>query len=99
MVFLCAIGPSSVLDIESFCSVVVWSSPQLPCDDIMGYEVRLYNPDSGQVVHHQVGGLSTHYIITDQDKIQMDLEGTYVQVVKIYLTHDQSFPSRSLTWH
>ena len=52
----------------------------------MGYEVQLYNPNSGQVIHHQVGGLSTHYIITDQDKIQIDLEETYVQVI-IYPTH------------
>jgi hypothetical protein len=81
MVFLCAIGPPSVLDVQSFCSVVVWSNPQLPCDDIMAYEVRLYNPDSGQVVQHRVGGLSTHYIITDQDKIHMDLEEVYVQVL------------------
>ena len=76
----CAIGPSSVLDVESFCAVVVWSSAQLPCDDIMAYEVRLYDPHSGKVVQHQVGGLSTHYIITDQDKIHVDLEEAYVQV-------------------
>ena len=81
MTFLCAIGPSSVLDIQSFCSVVVWSSPQLPCEDIVGYEVRLYNPSSGQVVQHQVRGLSTHYIITDQDKIHVDLKEAYVQVM------------------
>lgn len=74
------IGPSSILNIQSFCSVVVWSNAQLPCEDVMGYEVRLYNPDSGQVVQNQVGGLSTHYIITDQDKIQVDLEEAYVQV-------------------
>lgn len=77
---LCYIGPSSVLDVESFCSVVVWSSPQFPCDDIMGYEVRLYNPNSGQAVEHQVGGFSTHYIITNEDKIQVDIEEAYVQV-------------------
>ena len=46
----------------------------------MGYEVRIYNPNSGQVVQHQVGGFSTHYIITDEDKIQVDLEEAYVQV-------------------
>ena len=65
----------------------------------MGYEVQLYNHNSGQVVHHQVGGLSTHYIITDQDKIQVDLEESYVQVI-IYLTHGiKKLPLHSLTWH
>ena len=46
----------------------------------MGYEVRLYNPNSGQAVEHQVGGFSTHYIITNEDKIQVDIEEAYVQV-------------------
>ena len=46
----------------------------------MGYEVRLYNPDSGKEVHRRLGGFTTHYIVTDEDKIQVDLEEAYIQV-------------------
>ena len=77
---LCVAGPPLVLDVQSFCSVIVWSTPQLLCDEIMSYEVQLYNPDSRRVVHHQVGRLSAHYIITDDDKVQVELKEAYVQV-------------------
>ena len=71
------LGPPPV---QTFCLAIGWSNPQFPCDDIMGYEVRLYNPNSGQAVEYQVGGFSTHYIITNEDKIQVDIEEAYVQV-------------------
>ena len=66
--------------VQTFCSVVVWSGPQLPCDDIMGYEVRLYDPDSGKEVNRSVDSYSTYYIIKDEDKLQVELEKAYVQV-------------------
>ena len=80
MSFVLYTGPRLVLSVQSFCSVIVWSNQQLQCDDIMGYEVRLYNPYSGQEVYHQVGRLSAHYIVTDEDEIQVELEEAYVQV-------------------
>ena len=70
-------GPPSV---HTVCSVVVWSNPQLPCDDIMGYEVRLYNPDSGHEVSRLVASYSTYYATTDEDKLQIELNKAYVQV-------------------
>ena len=91
--------------LETFCSVVVWSNPQLPCDDIMGYEVRLYDPDSGHEVSHSVAGYSTYYTITDEDKLQMELKKAYVQVrififvallpryKKYYIVHNTTGPS------
>ena len=70
-------GPPPV---QTFCSVVIWSNPQLPCDDIMGYEVRLYNPDSGKEVNRSVDSYSMSYVIKDEDKLQVEIEKAYVQV-------------------
>ena len=66
--------------LETFCSVAVWSNPQLPCDDIMGYEVQLYDPDSGHEVSYSVASYSTYYTITDEDKFQIELNKAYIQV-------------------
>ena len=71
------LGPPQV---QAFCSVVVWGNPQLPCDDIIGYEVRLYDPDSGQEVHRSVDNYSTYYVTNDEDKLQVELEKAYTQV-------------------
>ena len=60
--------------------MVVWSNPQLPCDDITSYEVWLYNPDSGKEVSCSVDSYSTYYTINDEDKLQVRLEKAYVQV-------------------
>ena len=58
----------------------MWSNQQLPCEDIAGYEVRLYNPDSGKEVSRSVDSYSTYYTIKDEDKLQVELENAYVQV-------------------
>ena len=66
---------------QSLCSVVVWYSPDVSCEGISGYNVRLYNPQSEQQsVTRSVGANGTFYIIEDQDKLADNLE-TYVQVV------------------
>ena len=58
----------------------MWSNPQLPCDDITGYEVRLYDPDSEKEVSRSVDSYSTFYTIKDEDKLQVEVEKAYVQV-------------------
>ena len=73
-------GPLLHVDVASFCSVVVWSIPQVPYEELTGYEVRLYDPDSGQEVIHNVSRLLAHYTISDRDKTQLRLEKAYVQV-------------------
>ncbi len=75
--YITLLGPPPV---QTFCSVVVWSNPQLPCHDIMAYEVRLYNPNSGKEVNRSVDSYSTYYTIKDEDKLQIELENAYVQV-------------------
>ena len=51
----------------------------------MGYEVQLYNPDSGKEVSHSVDSYSTYYAIKDKDKLQVEVEKAYVQV-KIFIS-------------
>ena len=60
--------------------MVVWSNPQLPCDDIIGYEVRLYDPGSGQEVIRSIDSYSTYYVIKGEDKVRVVLERAYTQV-------------------
>ena len=62
------------------CSVVVWYSPAVQsCEDILSYEVRLYNPQSPRLnVTDHVGANGTFYII-DVDKL-VSSDETYVQV-------------------
>ncbi len=64
------------------CSVVVWYNPAVlvqSCEDIHGYEVRLYNPQSPRLnVTNRVGPNGTFYIV-DVDKL-VSSEETYVQV-------------------
>ena len=51
----------------------------------MGYEVRLYNPDSRKEVSHTVDSYSTYYAIIDEDKLQVEVEKANVQV-KIFIS-------------
>ena len=52
----------------------------------MGYEVRLYNPDSGKEVKRSVDSYSTYYAIKDEDKLQVEAEKAYVQVKCIIIS-------------
>ena len=66
--------------VQSFCSVVVWTPPQLPCGDIASYEVRLYEPTSGDVVTRPVSNYTTFYIVGDEDKSLFNIDSVFVQV-------------------
>ena len=77
MIFFPELVPPPV---QSFCSVVVWSNPKLPCEGIEGYEVRVYDPDMEQHVNHLVNSYLTYYVIEDDDSLQIKLEDAYVQV-------------------
>ena len=65
------------------CSVVVWYSPAVQsCEDVRGYEVRLYHPQSSRLnVTNRIGANGTFYIV-DVDKL-VNSEETYVQVYNI----------------
>ena len=67
-------------EVQGLCSIVVWYSPEVSCEGIIGYNVRLYNPQSPhQNVTRRVGANGTFYIIKDEDKLAGSDE-TYVQV-------------------
>ena len=65
---------------KALCTVVVWYRPELPCDSITGYNVRLFNPQAtDQSAVRDVGANSTFYIIKDEDKLDMN-NAIHVQV-------------------
>ena len=65
---------------QALCSVVVWYSPEVSCDGISGYDVRLYHPQSAQQsVTRRVGANGTFYIVKDEDRLVNDHD-TQVQV-------------------
>ena len=84
-----AFQPSSipVPEVEGLCSVVVWdsglSNTALSCEDIIGYDVRLYHPESK---HRNL----TRYVTTDKtyfmvsDDMDINHHETLVQVLMIY---------------
>ena len=66
---------------QGLCSVVVWYSPEVSCEGISGYDVRLYSPQSvHQNVTRRVGENGTFYIIKDEDNLAGNSDETYVQV-------------------
>lgn len=68
------------LGVQGLCSVVVWYRPEVPCEDIRGYEVRLYNPRSAHLnVTDRVGANGTYYIIVDEENV-VSSDETFVQV-------------------
>ena len=70
------------LEVQGLCSVVVWYSPDVPCERIHGYNVRLYDPQAVyQNVIRRVGSNGTFYIITDEDRLIGQSGKTYVQVI------------------
>ena len=71
--------PPPPLGVQGLCSVVVWHSPVVPCEDIRGYEVRLYHPQSAHLnMTSHVGMNGTFYIIDEEKLVSSD--ETYVQV-------------------
>ena len=73
-------SPPAPVGVQSLCSVIVWYSPEVSCEDtINGYEVRFYDPNFTQSnVTRYVGANRTFYGVTDEDRLAG--ENTHVQV-------------------
>ena len=68
------------LGVQGLCSTVVWYSPEVPCEDIHGYEVRLFHPHLAHLnVTSRVGANGTFYIVDEEDLVSSD--ETYAQVL------------------
>ena len=67
-------------EVQALCSFVVWYTPEVSCDGISGYDVRLYHPRSAQQnMTRRVGANGTFYIVKDEDRLVNDHD-THVQV-------------------
>ena len=87
--WLCAIlhdivASPPLLKVQGLCSVVVWYSPEVSCDEalkITGYEVQLYHPQSAHPnVTSRVGANGTFYIVEKEKLLASSMAETYVQV-------------------
>lgn len=87
--------PLTSPEVKALCTVIVWYRPELPCDSIIGYNVRLFNPQAtDQSAVKYVGANSTFYIIKDEDKLDIN-DAIHVQVcdlVSVILYHALHVP-------
>ena len=68
------------LRVQGLCSSVVWYSPEVPCEDVHGYEVRLFHLHlAHQNVTSRVGANGTFYVVDEEQLVSSD--ETYVQVL------------------
>ena len=86
--FLLAVPQSSILvpQVEALCSILVWDSglsdSAVSCEDIIGYDVRLYHPleSNHQNLTRHVKMDKIYYRISDEDKEANVNHETHVQV-------------------
>ena len=70
-------------EVESHCSLVTWrNSPDVSCEDISGYDVRLFNPDTKEEVARRVDARGTFHNFLLLDKDLTEQKSTTVQVYK-----------------
>ena len=64
-------SPPAPVGVQSLCSVIVWYSPEVSCEDtINGYEVRFYDPNFTQSnMTRHVGANRTFYDVTEEDRL------------------------------
>ena len=71
--------PLEIVDVQAFCSHVVWRIPSdLPCGYFGGYDVRLVNTVTNQEVVQRVDTSATFYSLGSDDSAK---EPTSVQVL------------------
>ena len=74
-------APPPPPEVQGLCSNIVWYTPDLSCEGIYGYDVRLYHPKAvHQNVTRRVGSNGTFYIIKDEDGLAGRSGETHVQV-------------------
>ena len=68
-------------EVQAHCSHVNWrNSPDVSCEKINGYDVRLFNPDTGEVVERRVDARATFHNFLQSDKDLTEQKSTTIQV-------------------
>ena len=74
--------PPKPVDVQSFCSHVIWRNPpNTSFDDITGYDIRLADPDTNQVIIRRVDSSGTFYSLRQMDDAFLKKETTVIQVI------------------
>ena len=76
-----AAPPPPPVHVQGFCSHVVWrNSPNISCDIISGYDIRLVNPAINQNVTRHVDVFATFFSLHPLDDSPLKSQSTTVQV-------------------
>ena len=68
-------------EVRAHCSHVNWrNSPDVSCEDISSYDVRLFNPDTGTEVIRRADARGTFHDFLQLDKNLTEQKSTTVQV-------------------
>ena len=69
-------------EVHGHCSHVTWrNSPDVSCNDIIGYDVMLSNPETGVIVTRRVDALGTFHNFLSSDKNVTVQASSTVQVL------------------
>ena len=60
-------APSSPVDVEDLCSVVVWKEPVMPNGEIVSYDVRFYRQGSSAGITRHIADTATFYVVQSND--------------------------------
>ena len=72
--------PSSPIDIQAFCDLIVWrNAPNISYDDIDGYDIRLLSQATNEEVVIRLDTSATFYSL-DQLNETLKHESTFIQV-------------------
>ena len=74
--------PPKPVDVQSFCSHILWRNPpNTSFDQITGYDVRLSDPESNEQVTRRVNSSGTFYSLQQMDDAFLKKDTTVIQVI------------------
>ena len=84
MIILVSAGPSSPIDVQALCNVVVWGTSLNPNGKIIKYEAEFFIPDTDIAIVRDIPEDRTFYIVEEEDKLGAT-SNTLVRVIKILI--------------
>lgn len=74
--------PPKPVDVQSFCSHIVWRNPpNTSFEDITGYDIRLVDPETHREITRQVDTSATFYSLHQIDDSLLKKDSTVIQVI------------------
>lgn len=90
-------GPPPPSEVQIHCPIVAWRHPSnVSCDVIVGYDIRLHNPNTGQEsvrmyshldhygTFHIIEDDINHFLLTDETEVQV-CTVNYLEIITLIL--------------